>query len=114
MYFIICVSCASILLTHIKDFCQLSCFHRIMRSSKLIIAWHPCFRTGLASSAPALGHFCTDGLIYNQPTNDRFTEHQVLVMKGMCAAKKINSTVQHEVTYVYFGLGMVSHSVIQD
>lgn len=44
--------------------------------------------TGLANYEQALGHFCTDGLIYNQPSNDTFIEHQVLVMKEMFAAKK--------------------------
>lgn len=67
---------------------------------------------GLANSQPALGHFCTDGLMYNQPSNDRFTEHQVLVIKRTSAAKK---SWQHCPTWGYlhvFGLGQVSHSEI--
>lgn len=75
-----------------------------------VIKAHHClacmfWNTGLAKAEPALGHFCTDGLICNQPSNDMFTEHQVLVMK-VGAAKKC------KVTYIYSGLGMVSHSVM--
>ena len=59
---------------------------------KVIKAHHclaPMFEdTDLANSELALGHFCTDGLIYNQPGNDVFTEHQVFVMeKKMFVAK---------------------------
>lgn len=79
----------SILLPHIKHFCQLSCFHRVMKVVKAHRYLAPIFQDiGLANYEPALVHFCTDGLTYNQPSNDIFTEHQVLVVKRIFAAKK--------------------------
>lgn len=71
--------------------------------------------TDLANSELALGHFCTDGLIYNQPGNDVFTEHQVFVMKKKNVFSQnilTELSILRLLTYIFWFVNGVSVSSI--